>query len=74
MDFVNVDEKSRRWISEFASKSYSRPIKLETIDASRYSALLFPSCPGALSDLAKNDTVMHIIRNFAKEKSELLCF
>ena len=70
IDFVNADDASRRWVSDFRMKSYASPLKLETVDPSRFSALLLPSCPGALYDLAKHDTVMHILRSFCRNKSK----
>lgn len=72
IDFCNIiDDKLRRWVSDFNSKPFSKPMKLETVDPANYSALLFPSCPGALHDLAKCDTVMHVLRNFIKEKKPI---
>lgn len=69
IDFTNVDDKAKKWIAEFSSKSC--PDKLETIDPMLFSALLFPNSPGALSDLVSHDTVMHILRNFVKHQSKI---
>uniref|UniRef100_H2YY02 Glutamine amidotransferase-like class 1 domain-containing protein 1 n=1 Tax=Ciona savignyi TaxID=51511 RepID=H2YY02_CIOSA len=68
IDFVNVDDTNRRWISDFRGKSYASPMKLESVDPSRFAALLIPSSPGALYDLASHDTMMHIVRHFMDER------
>ncbi|XP_076769457.1 glutamine amidotransferase-like class 1 domain-containing protein 1 isoform X2 [Arvicanthis niloticus] len=52
MDFVDVTETNARWVQDFRLKAYASPAKLESIDGARYHALLIPSCPGALADLA----------------------
>ncbi len=42
--------------------------------ASRYGAILLPSAPGAVSDLAHNQDLAQILRHFVDEKSELPSF
>ena len=71
IDFINVDETSRRWVSEFRTKSYASPFKLESIDPSRFSVLLLPNSPGALFDLVKHDSIMHILRSFTDAKKPI---
>lgn len=68
IEFANLDESSRKWVADFRAKTYTAPLKLESVDPTRYSALLIPSSPGAMYDLAKHDTVMHILRYFMKEQ------
>nr|CAB3264732.1 Parkinson disease 7 domain-containing protein 1 [Phallusia mammillata] len=71
VDFVNVDDNSRRWVSEFRTKSYASPMKLESVEASQYNALLIPNSPGALYDLVKHDSVKHILRAFTNDKKPI---
>lgn len=42
-----------------------------SVDPSRFSALLIPSAPGAMHDLAKHDSVMHILRHFVKHQKPI---
>ena len=37
--------------------------------ASRFSALLIPSCPGALHDLAENEEMAVLLNRFIEQKS-----
>jgi len=67
-----VDETNRRWVSEYRTKSYASPLKLESVDPSKYAALLIPSSPGAVYDLVKHDSMMHILRAFARDKSKVV--
>ncbi|XP_002128073.2 glutamine amidotransferase-like class 1 domain-containing protein 1 [Ciona intestinalis] len=71
IDFVNVHETNRKWITDFRTKSYASPLKLESVDPSRFAALLIPSSPGAQFDLASHDTMMHVIRHFMNEKKPI---
>ncbi|XP_039262403.2 glutamine amidotransferase-like class 1 domain-containing protein 1 [Styela clava] len=71
INFVNQDEGSRKWVTEFRTKAYTAPIKVEAVDPSRYSSLLIPSAPGAIHDLAKHDSVMHILRHFVKHQKPI---
>jgi len=68
MDFTSLDEKTKRWVLDFSTKPYSNPVKLESVDPTKYSALLYPSCPGNLRDLLGHDSVMHVTRHFVREK------
>ncbi|XP_041471948.1 glutamine amidotransferase-like class 1 domain-containing protein 1 isoform X2 [Lytechinus variegatus] len=71
-DFVGNDENSKRWISDFRSKPYSMPLRLDAVEASRYAALLIPDCTGALYDLTKDRVLGAIIKHFVAEK-KLIC-
>ncbi|XP_064634647.1 glutamine amidotransferase-like class 1 domain-containing protein 1 [Lineus longissimus] len=70
-EFINQDDSSRRWLNDFRAKSFSTPINLEMVDANRYSALLLPSMPGSVFDLAHNLELSQIIRHFVKEKKPI---
>ncbi|KAK2569140.1 Glutamine amidotransferase-like class 1 domain-containing protein 1 [Acropora cervicornis] len=68
IDFVKSDENSRKWLNEFRTKPFSFPGKLEDVDASRYGAILIPSSPGALHDLAQNTELAKLLNAFIHEK------
>ena len=42
--------------------------------ASRYGAVLLPSSPGALHDLAKDNELAKLLNAFVQEKSEFQCY
>lgn len=68
MDFVDVDDTNRQWVADFSSKPISMPHRLETIDTTKFIAVLIPSCPGAPFDLSSNHYLGAILNSFAKEK------
>lgn len=68
VDYTQQDESNRRWFNEFRSKATSTPIALDTVDAGRYSALLLPSAPGALHDLATDKDLAQLLSQFVSEK------
>ncbi|XP_040826637.1 glutamine amidotransferase-like class 1 domain-containing protein 1 isoform X1 [Ochotona curzoniae] len=67
VDFVDVSESNARWVQDFRLKAYASPAKLESIDGARYHALLIPSCPGALADLASSGSLARILQHFQAE-------
>ncbi|XP_078004648.1 glutamine amidotransferase-like class 1 domain-containing protein 1 isoform X3 [Phascolarctos cinereus] len=71
IDFVGVNENSVRWIQDFRMKAYASPAKLESIDGARYHALLIPSCPGALTDLANSGYLARILEHFSTEQKPI---
>ncbi|XP_039619858.1 glutamine amidotransferase-like class 1 domain-containing protein 1 [Polypterus senegalus] len=71
IDFLDVDDSNMRWIQDFRVKSYASPAKLESIDGSRYHALLIPSCPGAMTDLAQNGYLAKILQHFVTENKPI---
>ncbi|XP_010638657.1 glutamine amidotransferase-like class 1 domain-containing protein 1 isoform X3 [Fukomys damarensis] len=71
MDFVDVTESNARWIQDFRLKAYASPAKLESIDGARYHALLIPSCPGALVDLANSGSLARILQHFQSESKPI---
>ncbi|XP_064143597.1 glutamine amidotransferase-like class 1 domain-containing protein 1 isoform X6 [Loxodonta africana] len=71
MDFVDVDESNARWVQDFRLRSYASPAKLESIDGARYHALLIPSCPGALADLASSGSLARILQHFHSESKPI---
>ncbi|XP_064400433.1 glutamine amidotransferase-like class 1 domain-containing protein 1 [Halichondria panicea] len=68
MDFVDIDDNNRQWVTDFNSKSISMPHRLEAIDASKFIAVLIPSCPGAPFDLANSQYLAAILNAFLKDK------
>ncbi len=89
MDFVDIDDNNRQWVTDFNSKSISMPHRLEAIDgklrdsfflsftccthniaASKFIAVLIPSCPGAPFDLANSQYLAAILNAFIKDKSK----
>ncbi|XP_048663585.1 glutamine amidotransferase-like class 1 domain-containing protein 1 [Marmota marmota marmota] len=73
IDFVDVTESNARWVQDFRLKAYASPAKLESIDGARYHALLIPSCPGALADLASSGSLARILQHFHSESSRAIC-
>ncbi|XP_052617944.1 glutamine amidotransferase-like class 1 domain-containing protein 1 isoform X1 [Peromyscus californicus insignis] len=71
MDFVDVTENNARWVQDFRLKAYASPAKLESIDGARYHALLIPSCPGALADLASSGSLARILQHFRSESKPI---
>ncbi|XP_027716038.1 glutamine amidotransferase-like class 1 domain-containing protein 1 isoform X2 [Vombatus ursinus] len=71
IDFVGVNDSSMRWIQDFRMKAYASPAKLESIDGARYNALLIPSCPGALTDLANSGYLARILEHFSTEQKPI---
>uniref|UniRef100_A0A8C4NA77 Glutamine amidotransferase-like class 1 domain-containing protein 1 n=1 Tax=Eptatretus burgeri TaxID=7764 RepID=A0A8C4NA77_EPTBU len=70
-EYVDQDEASFRWLQDFRTKPFSTPLCLETIDGSRYDALLLPSAQGAMIDLASSQSLARIIRHFVSEQKPL---
>uniref|UniRef100_UPI00358ED65E glutamine amidotransferase-like class 1 domain-containing protein 1 isoform X1 n=2 Tax=Myxine glutinosa TaxID=7769 RepID=UPI00358ED65E len=70
-EYVDQDEASFRWLQDFRTKPFSTPLCLETIDGSRYDALLLPSAQGAMTDLASSQSLAKIIRHFVSEQKPL---
>lgn len=68
---MKSDENSRKWLNEFRAKPFSFPGKLEDVDASRYGAILIPSSPGALHDLAQNTELAKLLNAFIHEKKPI---
>ncbi|XP_044540695.1 glutamine amidotransferase-like class 1 domain-containing protein 1, partial [Gracilinanus agilis] len=71
IDFVGMNESNTRWIQDFRVKAYASPAKLESIDGARYHALLIPSCPGALTDLANSGYLARILEHFSAEQKPI---
>ncbi|CAH3040041.1 glutamine amidotransferase-like class 1 domain-containing protein 1 [Pocillopora verrucosa] len=71
IDFVKSDDNSRKWLNEFRTKPFSVPGKLENVDASRYGAVLIPSAPGALHDLAQDSELAKLLNTFVHEKKPI---
>ncbi|XP_016075103.1 PREDICTED: Parkinson disease 7 domain-containing protein 1, partial [Miniopterus natalensis] len=71
IDFVDVNESNARWVQDFRLKAYANPAKLESIDGARYHALLIPSCPGALVDLASSGSLARILQHFRLESKPI---
>ncbi|MBZ3870294.1 Parkinson disease 7 domain-containing protein 1 [Sciurus carolinensis] len=71
IDFVDVTESNARWVQDFRLKAYASPAKLESIDGARYHALLIPSCPGALADLASSGSLARILQHFHSESKPI---
>lgn len=72
IEFVNIDDNSRKWLNEFRAKPFSVPGKLEDVESIRYSAMLIPSSIGSLYDLAKHKDLGKIINEFIEDK-KLIC-
>ncbi|XP_057312792.1 glutamine amidotransferase-like class 1 domain-containing protein 1 [Hydractinia symbiolongicarpus] len=71
IEFVRIDDNSRRWLNEFKSKPFSVPGKLEDVEPLRYSALLIPSGIGCLYDLAEHRDLAKIINLFIEDKKPI---
>ncbi|KAE8607173.1 hypothetical protein XENTR_v10011066 [Xenopus tropicalis] len=71
LDFVGIGETDSRWFQDFQLKPYANPARLESIDGSRYHALLIPHCPGALTDLANSGYLARILQHFTAEKKPI---
>ncbi|XP_028393006.1 glutamine amidotransferase-like class 1 domain-containing protein 1 [Dendronephthya gigantea] len=71
IEFIRSDESSKRWINDFRTKTISVPGKLENIQASRFSAMLIPSSPGALNDLAENEVLAALLNRFIEQKKPI---
>ncbi|KAF6032928.1 PDDC1 [Bugula neritina] len=71
-ELVNQDDTNRKWVADFKSKSYSQPIALDSVDASRYAAVVIPHSPGAVDDLARDKNMGEILNSFVKE-DKLIC-
>ncbi|XP_078405230.1 glutamine amidotransferase-like class 1 domain-containing protein 1 isoform X2 [Cetorhinus maximus] len=70
-DFVGLDENNIRWIQDFRMKPYANPAKLESIDGTRYNAIMIPNCPGAMVDLATSGYLAKILQHFCAEKKPI---
>ncbi|XP_053304605.1 glutamine amidotransferase-like class 1 domain-containing protein 1 [Spea bombifrons] len=71
LDFVGINDTDSRWFQEFHLKPYANPARIESIDGSRYHALLIPHCPGALTDLANSGYLARILQHFKTEKKPI---
>lgn len=58
-------------MNEFRTKQFSVAGKLENVDASRYGAVLIPSAPGALHDLAQDSELAKLLNTFVHEKKPI---
>ncbi|XP_071830761.1 glutamine amidotransferase-like class 1 domain-containing protein 1 [Apostichopus japonicus] len=70
-DFKSSDEHTQRWIADFKGKPYSSPVRLESVDASRYAALFIPEGFGALFDLVHSLQMQSIINHFTRVKKPI---
>jgi len=70
-EFVNQDEQSHRWLSDFRTKTFAVPISLQSVDANRYSCLIIPNAPGAAIDLAQDTHLAHVLGHFIREKKPI---
>jgi len=70
-DFVNSDEQTRKWFNDFRHKSFSTPISLSSVDPNRYSCLVIPHSPGAVTDLVTDSDLSEILRHFVKEQKPI---
>ncbi|GAB6028604.1 Glutamine amidotransferase-like class 1 domain-containing protein 1 [Chamberlinius hualienensis] len=70
-EFVNQDEQSRRWLSDFKAKALGVPISLQSVDANRYACMVIPHSPGALVDLANDSYLAHVLQHFIREKKPI---
>lgn len=71
VEYVKQDDSSRKWINEFRSKSYAKPISFEAVEASHYAALLIPHSPGAVRDLARSAELANIVAHFVEENKPI---
>ncbi|XP_011405858.1 PREDICTED: Parkinson disease 7 domain-containing protein 1-like [Amphimedon queenslandica] len=71
VEFVNIDDSNRQWITDFRSKGLSNPHKLEEIDSSKFMTLVIPDSPGALFDLSNNAELAGIINSFTRDKKPM---
>lgn len=71
IEFVSLDENSRRWLSEFKAKPFSVPGKLEDVEPLRYAALLIPSAMGSMHDLASHMELGKILNSFIEERKPI---
>ncbi|RDD42149.1 Parkinson disease 7 domain-containing protein 1 [Trichoplax sp. H2] len=71
IEFVDIDENTKRWISEFRTKSFATPTKLELVDAADYSVLLIPNSPGAVYDLSTHRELGNILNSFIADKKPI---
>lgn len=71
LEFVNQDDQSRRWLNEFRMKALAIPISLQTVDPHRYSCLIIPHSPGAVSDLVDDKDLGQILKHFVQEKKPI---
>jgi len=71
IEFVQIDDNSRRWLNEFKSKPFSVASKLEDVEPLRYSALLIPSGLGCLYDLVEHGDLHKIIETFVNENKPI---
>ncbi|KAJ8024214.1 Glutamine amidotransferase-like class 1 domain-containing protein 1 [Holothuria leucospilota] len=70
-EFISSDETSQRWLNEFRGRPYSSPVRIDSVDASRYSALLIPDGRGALYDLVHNTHLQSIVNHFIKTNKSI---
>lgn len=69
--YIGGDENSQRWIKDFKQQLVAVPEKLENIDATQYSALMIPNCPGAVFDLWQSDSMSRLLDHFMAEKKSI---
>eukprot|EP01135_Chromosphaera_perkinsii_P010161 Nk52_evm27s2039 gene=Nk52_evmTU27s2039 len=60
ISFVNTDDSSRRWLTEFRLK-IPKPLEIESVDIALYSSVVFPHCPGAYNDLCNSASIYSIL-------------
>jgi len=71
-EFVNSDEQTRKWFNDFRHKPFATPISLSSVDPHRYSCLVIPHSPGAVTDLVTDSDLSEILRHFVKEQ-KVIC-
>jgi putative intracellular protease/amidase len=71
-EFVNSDEQTRKWFNDFRHKSFATPISLSSVDPHRYTCLVIPHSPGAVTDLVTDSDLSEILRHFVKEQ-KVIC-
>lgn len=69
--FVNMDEESTKWLNDFRTKQIAKEHVLDTINPKRYDALMLPSSPGALYDLASSPKLGEILCSFVEDQKPI---
>ncbi|XP_037086651.1 glutamine amidotransferase-like class 1 domain-containing protein 1 [Pollicipes pollicipes] len=63
-EYLHSGDSTAKWMEDFRTKALAVPMNVSIVDASRYSCLVIPHCPGAPYDLASSSEVALILAHF----------
>ncbi|XP_043232133.1 glutamine amidotransferase-like class 1 domain-containing protein 1 [Amphibalanus amphitrite] len=70
-EYLHSGDSTTKWMEDFKTKALAVPMNVSIVDASRYSCLVIPHCPGAPYDLAASNEVALILAHFMQHSKPI---